>query len=156
MYTDPYSGGEGEALAALGAYFGCIAIFTILFLVLYLWLFYRIFKKAGYSGWMTLLNLIPYIGSVIVVFMLAFGDWPALRGRDSGGSGYPPAYPPTYPPAGQQPIPPTGPAYQPPAPPMAQQPAPPVFEPAPAPEPAAPPAVPPAAPSEEPPQTPPV
>lgn len=166
LYTDPYAGGSPEEFAgALGAYLGCIMIFTLIVVVLYLWLFYRIFKKAGYSGWMTLINLIPYVGSIIVLFMLAFGDWPALRGRGSGPMVGGPGYPPSYPPTGQPPMPPSGPGYQPPAPPMAQSPG--AYEPsAPAPtptyEPPAPPVtggyeppVPPAAPGEEQPPAPP-
>ena len=82
------------AWRALWGVFGCAGLFTLLFVVLYLWLFYRIFSKAGYSGWYTLLNLIPYVGSVIVVFMLAFGDWPALRRQGPGSYGPAGGYPP--------------------------------------------------------------
>lgn len=79
MYPDSYGIGDQE-LAALTAYFGCITGVAILLWVLYLWLFFRIFKKAGYSGWLTLLNLIPGVGQMVVIIMLAFGDWPVLRG----------------------------------------------------------------------------
>lgn len=109
---------SGDLLGVAGA-IGCIALFTLVLLVLYLWLFYRIFKKAGYSGWYTLINLIPYVGSVIVLFILAFGQWPIERGMQQGydryGPGYPPGGPSGYTPPGapQQPGPMTYP--QPPA-----------------------------------------
>lgn len=151
MYANPYGGGYSGDGSEFAGVFACVAVFTLLIVVLYLWLFYRIFKKAGYSGWMSLLNLIPYVGSIIVLFMLAFGDWPALRNRGAGPSYGGPGYPPAYPPTGGQPIPPAGPGYQPPAPPMAQAPSTPTYEsPAPAPqvyEPPVPPAYEPPAPS---------
>ena len=39
--------------------------------------FWRIFAKAGYNGAMALLCLIPGIGMIIVLCILAFGTWPA-------------------------------------------------------------------------------
>jgi len=137
MYSNPYVDNGGDSLAALWGVFACAGLFTLLFVVLYLWLFYRIFSKAGYSGWYTLLNLIPYVGSVIVVFMLAFGDWPALHRQGPGSYGPAGGYPPTGPGYGG-PSQPSG--YAPPVgPPPQQQ----TIAPPPAP-------VPPAAPVEEP------
>ncbi len=40
--------------------------------------FWQIFSKAGYSGWLSLLMLLPFI-NLIALFVLAFSDWPALR-----------------------------------------------------------------------------
>lgn len=98
MYSNPYYDyGSGELGSAFAGVFACAALFTLLFVVLYLWLFYRIFEKAGYSGWYTLLNLIPYVGSVVVVFMLAFGDWPILRRQAPPSYGPPMGYPPAAP-----------------------------------------------------------
>lgn len=146
-YGYGYGADEGQILGALGAYFACIAFFVVLIAVLYLWLFYRIFKRAGYSGWMTLLNLIPYVGSIIVIFILAFGDWPALKKVAAPSyppsSGYAPPAAPTYaPPAA--PVAPAAPVYAPPAEP-APAPAPAPAPPAPM-APPAPPVAPPAAP----------
>ena len=39
--------------------------------------FWRIFAKAGFNGAMALLCLIPGIGMIIVLCILAFGTWPA-------------------------------------------------------------------------------
>lgn len=48
------------------------------FFIFCLW---RIFTKAGYSGAMALLALIPGLGPLICLCVLAFGNWPVLRGR---------------------------------------------------------------------------
>jgi len=59
--------------------------FLILFLVLaviafFLWMTVRILHKAGYSGWWSLLTLIPIV-NIIVIWIFAFSSWPALRAR---------------------------------------------------------------------------
>jgi hypothetical protein len=41
--------------------------------------FWQIFSKAGFSGWLSLLMLVPLI-NVLALYFLAFADWPA--GRD--------------------------------------------------------------------------
>jgi len=121
MYTDPYSGAGEEFAAALGTWVLCSVVFWLVLTVLFLWLFYRIFQKAGYSGWYTLLNLIPSIGTLIVIFMLALGDWPALKGRGQGYAPPPGGYPGGS--GGYIPPSPQQPQYVPPAPPAAQPPA---------------------------------
>ena len=44
--------------------------------------FWQIFSKAGYSGWLSLLMLLPLV-NVIALYVLAFSDWPARRARSS-------------------------------------------------------------------------
>ncbi len=154
---------------------------ALIFVVLYIVALYKILDKAGYSGWLSLLILIPGVGSIIgfvLMLWVAFSDWPvlqelrALRGRSMGGYGGPPAYtpppaggyapavaPPAVPPTYEPPAAPP-PAYQPPpAPPTYEPPAaPPTYEPPAAPPAYEPPAAPPAAPiapQGEPPATPP-
>lgn len=118
-------GGGGEAFGIFTA-LSCVAFFTLILMLLYLWLFYRIFKRAGYSGWYTLINLVPYVGSIVVLFILAFGDWPMLRRREGQPYGYDrynqPPYPPSTPsgyttgqapPWGQSSSPPPPPVYPP-------------------------------------------
>lgn len=39
---------------------------------------WRICAKAGYSGWLGLLAIVP-IANLILLYFLAFADWPALR-----------------------------------------------------------------------------
>ena len=40
--------------------------------------YWKIFSKAGYSGAFSLLMLIPLL-NVIMLFFLAYADWPALK-----------------------------------------------------------------------------
>jgi hypothetical protein len=40
--------------------------------------FWRLFSKAGYSGWWSLLMVIPLV-NLITLYVLAFSNWPALR-----------------------------------------------------------------------------
>ncbi len=70
------------AAAGLLAGFACVYIVLVLgitaFFIFCLW---RIFTKAGYSGAMALIALLPGLGPIICLCILAFGNWPALRGR---------------------------------------------------------------------------
>lgn len=77
---------DAETVAAGLLGLGCFAIAVILLLVLAFFVFivycwWRIFEKAGFSGAMSLLILVPGIGSVILLLILAFGDWPAFKNR---------------------------------------------------------------------------
>jgi hypothetical protein len=42
--------------------------------------FWKLFSKAGHSGWLSLLMLLPLV-NVLALYYLAFSDWPALRNR---------------------------------------------------------------------------
>ncbi|WP_306590306.1 hypothetical protein [Geothrix sp. 21YS21S-4] len=66
------------ALAGLAAA-GCMvwAVAALAMVVFPIFCFWRIFQKAGYNGAMALLCLIPGIGMIIVLCILAFGTWPA-------------------------------------------------------------------------------
>ena len=56
----------------------CIGIAVLAFVIFCWW---RICTKAGYSGAMALLMLIPGLGPLILLCILAFGDWPIHRNR---------------------------------------------------------------------------
>ncbi len=56
-------------ILAYGIVLLAIMAFTI-------WVYWRIFAKAGYNGALSLLNLIPGVGPLICVIILAFGRWP--------------------------------------------------------------------------------
>lgn len=122
---------------------GALAVFGIIYVILLLggtafgiFVMWRILSRAGYSGGLSFLMLIPGIGALIIFLMLAFGDWPTLRElnmlrqqRGMTPPGYPqgpqgpyapnPQYPPTpqpqYPPNPQYPsspqYPPSNPQY---------------------------------------------
>jgi hypothetical protein len=48
-------------------------LLVALILVIPTW---KICTRAGYSGAWSLLHFIPFVGSFIVMAILAFGDWP--------------------------------------------------------------------------------
>lgn len=79
----------GAAMAAMGAMMGIIGIAVLVFTALFVWMFWRIFEKAGYAGALGLLCLIPSVGPLVCLLILAFGEWPAHRVM--------PQYQPQYP-----------------------------------------------------------
>jgi len=58
--------------------FSVIAIFVLLTVILQIFLWWRVFSKAGYSGAMGLIILVPF-GILIMLCILAFSNWPVLR-----------------------------------------------------------------------------
>lgn len=40
--------------------------------------YWKIFSKAGFSGWLSFSQIVPIL-SLIVLFYLAFAEWPILR-----------------------------------------------------------------------------
>jgi hypothetical protein len=58
-----------------------------------IWVFWRIFTKAGYNGALALLNLVPGLGHLICLIILAFGRWP-IEDRLAPSSGPGRAMPP--------------------------------------------------------------
>lgn len=112
---------SSSGVLAFGIIFWIILMLGITAFAIYVW--WRIFAKAGYSGALAFLAFIPGIGLLIMVLILAFGDWPVLQElnmrRQQQGM-MPPGYPqgpqgsyapnPQYPPAPQYP---SGPQYPP-------------------------------------------
>jgi hypothetical protein len=58
--------------------------------------FWFICKKAGFSPWLSLLNIVPF-GNLILIYVLAFAQWKVMPVPQM-------VYPPPYP---QPPLPPT-------------------------------------------------
>jgi hypothetical protein len=117
---DPQQQQALNQMAGMGAGLMIFALlFSLVITIFFIWLFWRIFTKAGMSGALSLLNLIPVVGPLVVLFLLAFGKWnvvPVAPGYAPGATpAYPPAYPqqaytpPAYPP---QNYPPAGPPTQ--------------------------------------------
>ena len=44
--------------------------------------FWFIFRKAGYSQWLGLLMAVPIV-NLVMLYFLAFSDWPRLRERET-------------------------------------------------------------------------
>jgi hypothetical protein len=40
--------------------------------------FWQLFSKAGYSGWWSLLMLVPLV-NLLTLYVFAFSSWPALK-----------------------------------------------------------------------------
>ncbi len=74
---------QADVANALGAVF-CSMIFAAALAVFLVWLFHRIFSRAGYNGWLGLLALIPGFGVLICLCILAFDSWPKKFGRPEG------------------------------------------------------------------------
>jgi len=55
-----------------------------------------ILKKAGFSPWLALLCIVPTLGTVVLLFILAFADWKVVPSPQAAG--FPPPYPPPPPP----------------------------------------------------------
>ena len=77
---------------------GIFLIFVFAILAFILFLFWRIFAKAGYPGAMAFLLLIPGVGGLVVLCILAFGQWKVVPA--SSVIAVQPNYPPNYPPVG--------------------------------------------------------
>jgi uncharacterized membrane protein YhaH (DUF805 family) len=54
---------------------GFVVMFGGILVILPFWM---IFTKAGFSGWMSLTQIIPLV-NVIALFYLAFAEWPIHR-----------------------------------------------------------------------------
>ena len=93
--------GNGFATAGM---FGIILtglIVALALTVFFVWMFWRVFTKTGMNGALGLLCLIPSIGPLICLLILAFGRWPIedlLQAHVSGAVVQPP--PPPAPPPG--------------------------------------------------------
>lgn len=44
--------------------------------------FWRICSRAGFPGALSLLILVP-VGNLVLLFFLAFAEWPSLKGRSA-------------------------------------------------------------------------
>lgn len=52
---------------------------------LFLWFTLRVMQKAGYSGWWALIGFVPVV-NIVMLWVFAFADWPALAAIRGGGS----------------------------------------------------------------------
>lgn len=91
---------------ALAGMMGAFALFGFIIVAFAIFLFWRIFTKAGLSGAFSLLVLVPAVGWIIVLCILAFSDWRVTP--IAAAPYYPPNYPPPPPPSAYPPaVPPT-------------------------------------------------
>lgn len=93
---------SSDTAAATGLVGGMVLIIIIVALavtVFYVWVFWRVFAKAGMNGALGLICLVP-IGPLICMLILAFTRWPIEDALAAHGGGMPqsPFAPPPPPP----------------------------------------------------------
>ncbi|MCX5675669.1 MAG: hypothetical protein NTX87_11745 [Planctomycetota bacterium] len=77
MHSGP--GGEEALAAGIGVVaFAIVGLIVLAFIIFAIVCWWKIFAKAGYSGALGLLLLVPF-GELIMLLILAFGKWPALQ-----------------------------------------------------------------------------
>ena len=75
-------------------FLGVMPIFIVVFLAIVIVPFWFICKKAGFSPWLSLLNIIPF-GNIVLIYVLAFADWKVVPiPQTQVGYPYPPPPPP--------------------------------------------------------------
>lgn len=78
--------GMGNMMAAFGPYFAVFAIVALVIFAFFIFCWWRIFSKAGFSGALSLIfiaGIIPLIGPLICLALFvwfAFAQWPAMKG----------------------------------------------------------------------------
>jgi uncharacterized membrane protein YhaH (DUF805 family) len=85
--------------SAVAGMMGFFMLFGLAITAFFVFVFWRIFVKAGLSGPLSLLVLIPGIGPLIVPCILAFSEWRVTPLPPNYGGLQPyPTQPPNYPP----------------------------------------------------------
>jgi len=75
-----------------------MGIFMIVIMAVVIIPCWFICKKAGFSPWLSLINVIP-VGNLVLLYVLAFAEWKVVPAPQAGyPSPYPPPPPPPYPP----------------------------------------------------------
>jgi ABC-type transport system involved in cytochrome c biogenesis permease subunit len=84
---DPQTMHAAMAMLALMPVFGLIAAVIIIIPLWFIW------KKAGFSPWLSLLSILPLV-NLIMLYVLAFSEWKvAPVGQQTLQAQYPPQYP---------------------------------------------------------------
>jgi hypothetical protein len=103
---------QAQMTAFLTTYFIVLGVILIVSIAIKLFVWWKIFSKAGYSGALSLLLVFIPLAELVLLFYLALAEWPVLQElaalrRGPGFGGYP-----QQPPAGPgYPQPPVGPGY---------------------------------------------
>ena len=86
-----------RAQALMPAVFAGILLIGIVVMVLIVIPFWFICKKAGFSPWLSLLNVIP-VGNLVLLYVLAFAEWKVAPLPQQAWGPTPPYPPPPQPP----------------------------------------------------------
>jgi len=91
-----------QAMKIMMAIVPLIGIFMLIAIAIVLIPCWFILKKAGFTPWLSLLCLIPSLGTLVLLYILAFADWKVVPAPQAA---YVPPYPPPpYPPTPQPPV----------------------------------------------------
>jgi hypothetical protein len=82
-----------HAVLAMMAILPLIILVALAILIIPFWF---ICKKAGFSPWLSLLNIVPF-GNLILIYVLAFADWKVMPAQQAYWQPQPPM-PPAMPP----------------------------------------------------------
>jgi ABC-type transport system involved in cytochrome c biogenesis permease subunit len=87
-----------HASGILAAIIGFYLVFFIVAIVAIIIPFWFILKKAGFSPWLSLINIVPF-GTLILLYVIAFAEWKVIPAPLAFQPAYPPQPPyPPYPP----------------------------------------------------------
>jgi hypothetical protein len=78
----------------IAAVIGFYLIFFVILEAVIIIPFWFILKKAGFSPWLSLINIVPF-GTLILLYILAFGEWKVIPAPQI--TWQPPPYPPQPP-----------------------------------------------------------
>jgi hypothetical protein len=70
-------GGPDYANAMLAG-MGTMAIIWLVIVAFLIFIYWKIFSKAGYSGALALLLIVPIVNLILIIWF-AFADWPILK-----------------------------------------------------------------------------
>ena len=79
-----------QIIMAMLAIIPIIIVVTIAIVIVPCWL---ILKKAGFTPWLALLCIIPSLGTLVLLYVLAFADWKVVPAPQPAWPPQPP-YPP--------------------------------------------------------------
>ncbi len=80
---------DPQTMHALMAMIWILPIFGLIMIAIILIPYWMIWKKAGFSPWLSLLMILPLV-NFVMLYVLAFSEWKVVPAQ-------PPAYPPAYP-----------------------------------------------------------
>jgi flagellar basal body-associated protein FliL len=95
LQNQPDADQARQAMMAMAAIIPIMIIIMLIVVAIIIVPFWFICKKAGFSPWLALLNLIP-LGNLVLLYVLAFADWKVVP--LSQIAPVQPPYPPPYPP----------------------------------------------------------
>ncbi len=79
LFLQPNTLDPTMVTGVIAAYLAIFAVFYIIGVTLIIIPTWLICKKAGFSPWLSLLCLLPSVGMLIALYVLALAEWPSQR-----------------------------------------------------------------------------